>query len=138
MGDGLEGIRYAHYQFAPGKIFWSVVLTEGADWVLLFREIRLLGDETSSFCCSLMTDIWLLGLLGGEDKGVVMGEGSLDIEVGGDRESDMDWLWAGWWFCSRGGTSSFKICIISSANFLASRCSLGELCWCIMSFLCAR
>jgi hypothetical protein len=85
-----------------------------------------------------MTDVWLPGLLGREDKGVVMDERSFDIgEAGGDRESDMDWLSAGWWFSNR-GISSFKICIISWANFLASRCSLGEICCCIMSFFWAR
>jgi hypothetical protein len=44
-----------------------------------------------------MTDVWLPELLGGEGEGVVMDEGSLDIgEVGGERDSDVDWLSAGW------------------------------------------
>lgn len=70
---------------------FTFLLTEGADWVLLFREICLSGDETSSSCCTLMTDVWLPELLGGGGDGVVMGESSFDIgEVGGDRESDVD------------------------------------------------
>jgi hypothetical protein len=51
-----------------------------------------------------------------------MGEGSFDIgEVGGDRDSDVDWLSAGWLIFSR-GISSAKIWLIRWANSSASRC----------------
>lgn len=76
----------------PGSLFScrSIVLTDGADRVLLFREICLLGRGTSPSCSGLMTD-WLSERLGREREGVVMGEGSFDIcEVGDDRESDVD------------------------------------------------
>jgi hypothetical protein len=69
-----------------------------------------------------MTEVWLPELLTGEGEGFVVGEGSFAIgEVGGDRESGVDRLLAGWRFSSR-GISFSKICIIFWANSLASKC----------------